>query len=309
MNNQNNNLDQQYNEQFKDNSFIGFYDNVFSSRNFELLSEEKNNNVESNVPENININQYNDNDNNNKKYDYKNIQLFEQNYQFNIPKVTKNNFLNVEDKKNNKNNIQIVSNELSILTNENKNNLEKENNLKDIKDKNLLKKEINNIMQNQNNENINDQEKKIKNLDEQRKKELQNYDMIIAKAKELNNQFNLEQQGQKLQEEISNNDKENLTNKKEQNLELKNGEPKNIQSNSEKQNIIKSEKKEINKEIKERKIIKKPYNVSFIDDKIYIKYEQEDYILKTNVFNNNKEKINFVTHDLKKYIHRLKKKE
>ena len=237
------------------------------------------------------------------------MQLYEQNYQFNIPKVTKNNILDDEDKNKNKNNIQIVSNGLSILTNENKKKLDKENNLNDIKDKNLLKNEINNIIQNQNKKNI-ENDKKIINLEEKRKKELQNYDMIIAKAKELNNQFNLEQQGNELKEELSNNDKENLINKKDENPELKNKEKEkeNIQSNSDKKNIIKLDKKDNNEDIKVRKIIKKDKNVSFIEDKIYIKYEQEDYILKTNVFNN-KEKINFVTHDLKKYIHRLKKKE
>ena len=307
LNNQNNNSDLKYNEQFRDNSFIGFYDNVFASKNFELLNEESNNNMENNIPDNININQYNDNINDNKKYDYKNMQLYEQNYQFNIPKVTKINILDSEDKNKNKNNIQIVSNELSILTNENKKNLEKEKNLNDIKDKNLLKNEINNIIQNQNKENI-ENDKKIINLEEKRKKELQNYDMIIAKAKELNNQFNLEQKGHEIKEGLSNNDKENLSNKKEQNSEFKNIEKENIQSNYEKKNIIKIEKKDNNEDIKVRKIIKKDKNVSFIDDKIYIKYEQDDYILKTNVFNN-KEKINFVTHDLKKYIHRLKKKE
>ena len=301
MNNQNNNLDLKYNEQFRDNSFIGFYDNVFASKNFELLNEEMNNNMENDVPENISNNIIN---NINKKYDYKNMQLYEQNYQFNIPKVTKNNILD-DDK--NKNNIQIVSNGLSILTDENKKKLDKENNLNDIKDKNLLKNEINNIIQNQNKENI-ENDKKIINLEEKRKKELQNYDMIIAKAKELNNQFNLEQQGNELKEELSNNDKENLINKKDENPGLKNKEKENIQSNSDKKNIIKLDKKDNNEDIKVRKIIKKDKNVSFIEDKIYIKYEQEDYILKTNVFNN-KEKINFVTHDLKKYIHRLKKKE
>ena len=311
MNNQNKNLDLKDNEQFRDNSFIGFYDNVFASKNFELLNEEMNNNMENDVPENISINLYNDNiiNNINKKYDYKNMQLYEQNYQFNIPKVTKNNILDDEDKNKNKNNIQIVSNGLSILTNENKKKLDKENNLNDIKDKNLLKNEINNIIQNQNKENI-ENNKKLINLEEKRKKELQNYDIIIAKAKELNNQFNLEQQGHELKEELSNNDKENLINKKDQNPELKNKEKEkeNIQSNSDKNNIIKLDKKDNNEDIKVRKIIKKDKNVSFIEDKIYIKYEQEDYILKTNVFNN-KEKINFVTHDLKKYIHRLKKKE
>jgi hypothetical protein len=308
MNNQNNNLDLKDNEQFRDNSFIGFYDNVFASKNFELLNEEMNNNMENHIPENINNND-NINNNINKKYDYKNMQLYEQNYQFNIPKVTKNNILDDEDKNKNKNNIQIVSNGLSILTNENKKKLDKENNLNDIKDKNLLKYEINNIIQNQNKKNI-ENDKKIINLEEKRKKELQNYDMIIAKAKELNNQFNLEQQGNELKEELSNNDKENLINKKDENPELKNNEKEkeNIQSNSDKRNIIKLDKKDNNEDIKVRKIIKKDKNVSFIEDKIYIKYEQEDYILKTNVFNN-KEKINFVTHDLKKYIHRLKKKE
>ena len=303
MNNQNKNLDLKDNEQFRDNSFIGFYDNVFASKNFELLNEEMNNNMENDVPENISNNIIN---NINKKYDYKNMQLYEQNYQFNIPKVTKNNILD-DDK--NKNNIQIVSNGLSILTDENKKKLDKENNLNDIKDKNLLKNEINNIIQNQNKENI-ENNKKLINLEEKRKKELQNYDIIIAKAKELNNQFNLEQQGHELKEELSNNDKENLINKKDQNPELKNKEKEkeNIQSNSDKNNIIKLDKKDNNEDIKVRKIIKKDKNVSFIEDKIYIKYEQEDYILKTNVFNN-KEKINFVTHDLKKYIHRLKKKE
>ena len=309
MNNQNNNLDLKDNEQFRDNSFIGFYDNVFASKNFELLNEEMNNNMENHIPENINNNDNINNNNINKKFDYKNMQLYEQNYQFNIPKVTKNNILDDEDKNKNKNNIQIVSNGLSILTNENKKKLDKENNLNDIKDKNLLKNEINNIIQNQNKENI-ENDKKIINLEEKRKKELQNYDMIIAKAKELNNQFNLEQQGHELKEELSNNDKENLINKKDQNPELKNKEKEkeNIQSNSDKKNIIKLDKKDNNEDIKVRKIIKKDKNVSFIEDKIYIKYEQEDYILKTNVFNN-KEKINFVTHDLKKYIHRLKKKE
>ena len=309
MNNQNNNLDLKDNEQFRDNSFIGFYDNVFASKNFELLNEEMNNNMENHIPENINNNDNINNNNINKKFDYKNMQLYEQNYQFNIPKVTKNNILDDEDKNKNKNNIQIVSNGLSILTKENKKKLDKENNLNDIKDKNLLKNEINNIIQNQNKENI-ENDKKIINLEEKRKKELQNYDMIIAKAKELNNQFNLEQQGHELKEELSNNDKENLINKKDQNPELKNKEKEkeNIQSNSDKNNIIKLDKKDINEDIKVRKIIKKNKNVSFIEDKIYIKYEQEDYILKTNVFNN-KEKINFVTHDLKKYIHRLKKKE
>ena len=306
MNNQNKNLDLKDNEQFRDNSFIGFYDNVFASKNFELLNEEMNNNMENHIPENINNNDNINNNNINKKFDYKNMQLYEQNYQFNIPKVTKNNILD-DDK--NKNNIQIVSNGLSILTDENKKKLDKENNLNDIKDKNLLKNEINNIIQNQNKENI-ENDKKIINLEEKRKKELQNYDMIIAKAKELNNQFNLEQQGHELKDELSNNDKENLINKKDQNPELKNKEKEkeNIQSNSDKNNIIKLDKKDNNEDIKVRKIIKKDKNVSFIEDKIYIKYEQEDYILKTNVFNN-KEKINFVTHDLKKYIHRLKKKE
>ena len=309
MNNQDNNLDLKDNEQFRDNSFIGFYDNVFASKNFELLNEEMNNNMENHIPENINNNDNINNNNINKKFDYKNMQLYEQNYQFNIPKVTKNNILDDEDKNKNKNNIQIVSNGLSILTNENKKKLDKENNLNDIKDKNLLKNEINNIIQNQNKKNI-ENDKKIINLEEKRKKELQNYDMIIAKAKELNNQFNLEQQGHELKEELSNNDKENLINKKDQNPELKNKEKEkeNIQSNSDKNNIIKLDKKDNNEDIKVRKIIKKDKNVSFIEDKIYIKYEQEDYILKTNVFNN-KEKINFVTHDLKKYIHRLKKKE
>ena len=309
MNNQNNNLDLKDNEQFRDNSFIGFYDNVFASKNFELLNEEMNNNMENHIPENINNNDNINNNNINKKFDYKNMQLYEQNYQFNIPKVTKNNILDDEDKNKNKNNIQIVSNGLSILTDENKKKLDKENNLNDIKDKNLLKNEINNIIQNQNKENI-ENNKKLINLEEKRKKELQNYDMIIAKAKELNNQFNLEQQGHELKEELSNNDKENLINKKDQNPELKNKEKEkeNIQSNSDKNNIIKLDKKDNNEDIKVRKIIKKDKNVSFIEDKIYIKYEQEDYILKTNVFNN-KEKINFVTHDLKKYIHRLKKKE
>ena len=309
MNNQDNNLDLKDNEQFRDNSFIGFYDNVFASKNFELLNEEMNNNMENNIPENINNNDNINNNNINKKFDYKNMQLYEQNYQFNIPKVTKNNILDDEDKNKNKNNIQIVSNGLSILTKENKKKLDKENNLNDIKDKNLLKNEINNIIQNQNKENI-ENNKKLINLEEKRKKELQNYDMIIAKAKELNNQFNLEQQGHELKEELSNNDKENLINKKDENPELKNKEKEkeNIQSNSDKNNIIKLDKKDNNEDIKVTKIIKKDKNVSFIEDKIYIKYEQEDYILKTNVFNN-KEKINFVTHDLKKYIHRLKKKE
>ena len=41
------------NEQFRDNSFIGFYDNVFASKNFELLNEEMNNNMENHIPENI----------------------------------------------------------------------------------------------------------------------------------------------------------------------------------------------------------------------------------------------------------------
>ena len=301
VNLENNNLDLMFNGQKDEHSFIGVYDNIFSSKNMEQEDEEKNNNEENNIPENINNNNENDN---NKKYDYKNIKLYEQNYQFNIPKTIENNLINEEPKNGNKNTIQIVSNELSILTNENKGNPQNINKSKDINDNNQIINE-----EKKNNENLDEENKKVKNQDENRKKELQNYDKIIAQAKKLNNQFILEQKEPDDKGVLSSDNKEPIVNKKEENLKSINKEPENIGINKEENNIIIAEKKDIKKDNKEKKVDNKHKNVFFIEDKIYIKYQQEDYILKTNVINSKKEKINFVTHDLKKYIQRLKKKE
>ena len=56
----------------------------------------------------------------------------------------------------------------------------------------------------------------------------------------------------------------------------------------------------INIKPKIKNTIKKDKSVSFTDDKIYINYEQDQYILKLHVTNNKNEKIPFKGHDLKK---------
>ena len=298
-----------YDEKFKDNSFIGFYDNVFTNKNLEQEDDEQNNIEENNIQENINYDL-------NKKYDYKNIQLYEQNYQFNIPKTKMNNIYdesknNKDYNNNNKNNIQIVSNELVILTNANKENLENKNNIINNNINIEIKKEENKNLK------INDldyKNKKNKELDEKQQKELQKYDKIIAQAKELNSQFILEQNKKNENKEaISNDNDEKIKNNKTNNENTKNKD-KNKEIEKKEVNIVQKKINNLDKQIKsknlkERMIKQKGKNVSFEGDKIYIKYDQFDYILKTSVFNNKNEKINFITHDLKKYIQKLKKNE
>ena len=308
--NDNDNMNLIYDEKFKDNSFIGFYDNVFTNKNLEQEDDEQNNIEENNIQENINYDL-------NKKYDYKNIQLYEQNYQFNIPKTKMNNIYDESknnkdyNNNNNKNNIQIVSNELVILTNANKENLENKNNIINNNINIEIKKEEN---KNLKSNDLDYKNKKNKELDEEQQKELQKYDKIIAQAKELNSQFILEQNKKNENKEaISNDNDEKIKNNKTNNENTKNKD-KNKEIDKKEANIVQKKINNLDKQIKsknlkERMIKQKGKNVSFEGDKIYIKYEQFDYILKTNVFNNKNEKINFITHDLKKYIQKLKKNE
>ena len=297
-----NDMNMDYGVQNKDNSFIGFYDNIFSSKNVEI-EEEKNNNINNNFQNNINIDK-NDNDdiNDGKIFDYKNIQLFEENYQFNIPKVEKVSSLNDKDEIKKLNNIQVVSNELSILTNGQKEKIKGLNN-----DINVMKNDDNvEIIEDIKNNNISkEKDKTINLLEEKKQKELQKYDMIIAQAKELNNQFILGQNEYEKKDSISKDKTEILNTKKDEKEKLIEKEKKKEELNIVKEDLIILNKKNNVEKIK----IKKPKHVSFIEDKIYMKYEQDDYILKLNVFNNKKEKINFITHDLKKYLQRLKKIE
>ena len=299
VNLENNNSNKDYNDQEdNDNSFIGFYDNIFMSKNFNIDPEIKTmKNMENAIPvKNIDIND---------KNDYKNIQLYEQNYQFNIPKTINNNFEKQIKENNNQinDNIQIVSNELTILTNENKEKRKDTNNIDDINNINYNNQQNDENTKNFQMNNNNEKESNLKDLDEIRQKELEKYDLIIAQAKELNNQFQLDQKSFDKKYNLSNNDKPNF------NGETK-GKEYNIKKeiNPESKNIINLNNKD-KKYRKEKIIINKNKTVSFTDDKIYIKYEQDDYILKLNVFNNQNEKINFVTHDLRKYIQRLKKRE
>ena len=296
----NNNFDMNYNNQDDDNSFVGFYDNIFTTKNINVdLNEHKANNLQNNIPIN----------DSNKKNDYKNIQLYEQNYQFNIPKTTNNNVTNENTKENKikNNNIQIVSNELSIIKNElkenNNNNFNIINNNND--NNNLInipkKDEMNN------DEVFNQKNNELKMMDEMRQKELEKYDSIIAQAKELNNQF----QTEKNSYELKNNglkDNNEIINKIEYKIQKGNNDniDKNkIDINPETNNILNLK----NKEKIRPTVIDKNKKVSFVNEKIYIKYNQDDYIVKINVFNHKKEKIDFVTHDLKKYINKLRKKE
>ena len=302
VNLENDNLKADYNNQENnDNSFIGFYDNIFMSKNYNIGPEiKKMKNIENDIP----VNNFYKSD----KNEYKNIQLYEQNYQFNIPKST-NNKIESEIKENQnqiKDNIQIVSNELAILTNENKENRKDTNKIDNINNINY-----NNKQNDENNydlqiNNNNEKEKDLTDLDEIRQQELEQYDLIIAQAKELNNQFQLDQNNFDKKEILPKDNKQNFNNL---NKEIKQKED-NIKSelNLEPENIINT-KNIIKKDKKVKKFINKNKNVSFVDEKIYIKYEQDDYILKLTVFNNQKEKINFVTHDLRKYIQRLKQKE
>ena len=133
--------------QFKDNSFIGFYDNVFTNQNYnkeEIQQKKEKNNIEDKTQINSN----------NNKNDYKNIQLIQQNYQFKIPKTTNNNFVdgnnikNINTKIDNNNNIQIVSNELAILTNESKKDIKDINNIRDIKEKTNINEDKNKDIKN-----------------------------------------------------------------------------------------------------------------------------------------------------------------
>ena len=317
INQQNNELNMMYNDENKDNSFIGFYDNIFTNQNYnkeEIQQKKEKNSIEDNTQINSN----------NNKNDYKNIQLIQQNYQFKIPKTTNNNFIdgnnikNINTKIDNNNNIQIVSNELAILTNESKKDTKDINNIRDIKEKTNINEDKN--KNDKNDDLTNEKNNQTNYLDESRQKELKKYDLIIAQAKELNNQFLIEQKGIENKNEISNdNIKEKISDEKKGIENEKVPEKKEI--NQIQKNIFnepkeeKKEKKEEKKEEKEEEkkiIIKKPNkykHVSFVDEKIYIKYNQEDYILKLNVFNHKNERINFVTHDLKNYIQRLKRKE
>ena len=296
----NNNFDMNYNNQDDDNSFVGFYDNIFTTKNINVdLNEHKANNLQNNIPIN----------DSNKKNDYKNIQLYEQNYQFNIPKTTNNNVTNENTKENKikNNNIQIVSNELSIIKNElkenNNNNFNIINNNND--NNNLIKIPKKDEMNND--EVFNQKNNELKMMDEMRQKELEKYDSIIAQAKELNNQF----QTEKNSYELKNNglkDNNEIINKIEYKIQKGNNDniDKNkIDINPETNNILNLK----SKEKKRPKVIDKNKKVSFVNEKIYIKYNQDDYIVKINVFNHKKEKIDFVTHDLKKYINKLRKKE
>ena len=297
INSPNNEFNMNYNNQNDDNSFVGFYDNIFTSKNVNIDKNiQKINKINNDIPINDEIN----------KNDYKNIQLYEQNYQFNIPKTINNNIIketNVNKNKSNMdNNIQIVSNELSIIGKENKkNNINNINNNKDI----------NNLNFNQNNVKADDvtyeKSNELKNVDEMRQKELEKYDSIIAQAKELNNQFQTEKNNYQNKNNEFNYNTKVINNKKlENNIPEENIKESNkIKINPETNNIINIKKNEK----KNKKIIDKNKKVSFDEEKIYIKYNQDDYIVKINVFNNKKAKINFVTHDLKKYIHKLKKNE
>ena len=297
INSPNNEFNMNYNIQNDDNSFVGFYDNIFTSKNVNIDKNiQKINKINNDIPINDEIN----------KNDYKNIQLYEQNYQFNIPKTINNNIIketNVNKNKSNMDNdIQIVSNELSIIGKENKkNNINNINNNKDI----------NNLNFNQNNVKADDvtyeKSNELKNVDEMRQKELEKYDSIIAQAKELNNQFQTEKNNYQNKNNEFNYNTKVINNKKfENNRQEENIKESNkIKINPETNNIINIKKNEK----KNKKIIDKNKKVSFDEEKIYIKYNQDDYIVKINVFNNKKAKINFVTHDLKKYIHKLKKNE
>ena len=297
INSPNNEFNMNYNNQNDDNSFVGFYDNIFTSKNVNIDKNiQKINKINNDIPINDEIN----------KNDYKNIQLYEQNYQFNIPKTINNNIIketNVNKNKSNMdNNIQIVSNELSIIGKENKkNNINNINNNKDI----------NNLNFNQNNAKAddvtNEKSNEFKNVDEMRQKELEKYDSIIAQAKELNNQFQTEKNNYQNKNNEFNYNTKVINNKKfENNRQEENIKESNkIKINPETNNIINIKKNEK----KNKKIIDKNKKVSFDEEKIYIKYNQDDYIVKINVFNNKKAKINFITHDLKKYIHKLKKNE
>ena len=297
INSPNNEFNMNYNNQNDDNSFVGFYDNIFTSKNVNIDKNiQKINKINNDIPINDEIN----------KNDYKNIQLYEQNYQFNIPKTINNNIIketNVNKNKSNMdNNIQIVSNELSIIGKENKkNNINNINNNKDI----------NNLNFNQNNvkadDVTNEKSNEFKNVDEMRQKELEKYDSIIAQAKELNNQFQTEKNNYQNKNNEFNYNTKVINNKKlENNIPEENIKESNkIKINPETNNIINIKKNEK----KNKKIIDKNKKVSFDEEKIYIKYNQDDYIVKINVFNNKKAKINFITHDLKKYIHKLKKNE
>ena len=302
VNLENDNLNSDYNNQENDdNSFIGFYDNIFMSKNYNIDQEiKKIKNIKNDVP----IKNIDKSD----KNDYKNIQLYEQNYQFNIPKSTNNNFESEKQENKNKinDNIQIVSNELAILTNENKDKINDINNIDNINNINYNKKQ-NDEKGNDLKMNINkEKEKVLTDLHDIRQKELEKYDLIIAQAKELNNQFQLDQNSFENKDILTINDKQNINNlNKEKKQKEDNIKP---ELNLEQNNII-NINNIIKKDKKVKKIINKNKNVSFIDEKIYIKYDQDDYILKLNVFNNQKEKINFVTHDLRKYIQRLKQKE
>ena len=300
INSPNNEFNMNYNNQNDDNSFVGFYDNIFTSKNV---------NIDKNILKINKVNNYISNNNEINKNDYKNIQLYEQNYQFNIPKTTNNNIIketNLNKKENNinniNNNIQIVSNELSIIGNENnKNNINIINNNKDN----------NNLILQQNNvktdDVTNEKNNELKNVDELRQKELEKYDSIIAQAKELNNQFQTGKNNNQNKNDESNDNTEVNNNKKlENNLPEEDIKESNkIKINPVTNNIINIKKNDK----KNKKIIDKNKKVSFVDEKIYIKYNQDDYIVKINVFNNKKAKINFVTHDLKKYIHKLKKND
>ena len=293
----NNDFDMNYNNQNDDNSFVGFYDNIFTSKNVNIDQNlQKIDKINNDMPINVN------------KNDYKNTQLYEQNYQFNIPKTINNNIIDENKKENKKNNnIQIVSNELSIIRNENKENSKNINTTNNNIDKNnLIIPQKNDI---KNDDSSNEKNNEFKEEEDIHKKELEKYDSIIAQAKELNNQFQTEKNYNENKNNKLNDDVEvEVVNKKkfECNTPKENIEESNqIKINSDTNNIINFKKNE--KKIK--KIINKNKNVSFAEEKIYIKYNQDDYIVKISLYNNKKEKINFVPHDLKKYIHKLKKNE
>ena len=181
------------------------------------------------------------------------------------------------------------------------------------------------------------------------KKELDNYDLIIAQAKELNDAFdndNVEEDKNEQDLQMNhNNDNYNEMLKEEENKEEPIPENKPIinsnhdihknRLNIEKKekeiddninprgdnsiqivndnniNIVPQKKEEEKENIHlENKIgIRVPKQIIFDNEKIYIKYEEEDYVTKIWVLNQKNEKKKYRKHNRAKYLTRLRQNE
>ena len=319
---------------FKKNPKYEFlnYDHAFHSEenNFDINNEEdndddnydkinakeENNNNYYNIEENSMLGHY-DNfflDNNNKNNELSNI-IIKNNYEIENINDIINQPINIDNQENDNNNEKIFKNKfnenIGITSKELTLQKKKEKKSEDFLENFGAKYNLGYIKENESNKEKGN-EKRGDMINDDLKKELQNYDLIIEQARELNNEFNEpeEQDKKEINIEMGENNQNEKIDFEEKENKL---QEKKEDSKEEPLNLIEQEYKKENIEIidkgKNDDDLKKKKSVNFDENTIYIKYNQDDLVKKIFIFNQKNDRLKKKKHNIENYFQKLRNNE